>query len=97
MPSTMYTVTSAARISQGWLFSESLNAAAVPWKLPCTDAGTLISRMAVSTRRGASAWGTPNARVKERNTAGDRTWGSHRDDVLARAHLASEAPRTPLP
>ena len=38
-PSTMYTVTSAARISRGSLVSEFLKAAAVPWKSDCKLVG----------------------------------------------------------
>ena len=70
----MYTASSAARISTGWLSSEAWNARAVPWKLPCTLVGTPIRSMASCTARVASDRDTPAGRLNEMVEAANWLW-----------------------
>src|SRR5580698_202185 len=73
-PSTMYTVTSAARIKIGSFCSEAWNEAAVPWKAACTLSGMPISRCASSIARVASPSDALGARLNEIVTTGNCPW-----------------------
>ena len=70
----MYTLTSAARISIGWVASEAWKAWAVPWKLARTAAGMLISRSAAWMLCTASLSAMPGARLNESVTDGKKPW-----------------------
>ena len=61
----MYTVSSAARMSQGWLLRESWNALAVPWKLPRIVDGTPIRASALSIAIVAWPSDVPSGRLNE--------------------------------
>src|SRR5690606_20213082 len=64
-PRRMYTVASAARMSQGWVASDSWNACAVPRNTPLMDAGGSSSATACETSRTASPNATPEAVLNE--------------------------------
>ena len=74
IPSTMYTVASAAAISTGWLASESRNACAVPVKVPWIPAGSPISAMPELISSTADPSATPGFRLNEMVMAGNRPW-----------------------
>ncbi|MNE09711.1 hypothetical protein D3C80_1023980 [compost metagenome] len=86
----MYTATSAARISHGWLDSELWKACAAPWKLPMIESGMPSSRWVRSRICTASPSATPEARLNDRLAAGNRpSWLIDNGPVLGGATLAS--------
>ncbi|MNZ33173.1 hypothetical protein D3C78_505140 [compost metagenome] len=66
----MYTATSAARISSGWVASELWKARAAPWNTPMMVDGMPISCCTRSISRTASPSGVPSDRLNDRLTAG---------------------------
>src|SRR5580700_2116135 len=73
-PSTMYTVTSAARISNGSLASELVNDAAVPWNPACRLGGMCMSFCTLSTAVMASPSAAFGPRLKDTVMAGNCPW-----------------------
>src|ERR1700691_1240013 len=73
-PSTMYTVTSAARISKGSLASELVNDAAVPWNPACRLGGRCMSFCTLSTAVMASPRAAFGPRLKDTVIAGNCPW-----------------------
>ncbi len=61
----------AAKISRGSVAKDSPNAAAAPWKSPCSPAGvsTVASAFLIAATACPSA--TPDARLKDSVTAGN--------------------------
>ncbi|KAG1433957.1 hypothetical protein G6F55_014626 [Rhizopus delemar] len=74
MPSTMYMVTTAARISHSVLVSEFWNASAAPWNRVSTPAGKPISASAAMMASTALDSDAPGARLNEMVTAGNWPW-----------------------
>ncbi len=75
-------VISANRISTGWLESESWNARAVPWKLPCTVVGTPMRFMASWICCVAADSEAPGARLNESVLAANWPWWLTASGVL---------------
>src|SRR5271156_388931 len=73
-PSTIYTVTRAARMSSASLESEFLKEAAVPWKSACRLGGKFISWATLSMAVIALPSAALGARLKETVTAGNCPW-----------------------
>jgi hypothetical protein len=67
-------VTSAASTSSGSFVSDDRNAAAVPWKLPCTLGGRRRSRAVRWVAASAAPSAAPGARLNEIVTAGNWPW-----------------------
>src|SRR5271166_1557800 len=74
MPSTIYTVAIAARMSSGSEAEEDWNAAAVPAKLPVMVSGTLILAMVFSMAAAAVPSATPCGSEKEMVAATRPLW-----------------------
>src|ERR1700688_3541008 len=74
MPSTMYTVTMAARIRIDSLASDDSNAWAVPWKVGSMLAGMPKSCVIFLIRSTAAPSEAPGARLKETVTTGNWLW-----------------------
>src|SRR5271163_619900 len=70
----MYTVTSAARISNGMFESELRNDAAVPWKSACKLAGMCMSFCTLVMDEIAPPSAALDARLKETVMAGNCPW-----------------------
>ena len=62
------------RISSGWLFSESWNSLALPWKLPWIDVGTPMRFNVSEIARVASDSATPTGRLNEIVEATNGPW-----------------------
>ena len=73
-PRTMYTVTSAARISSGSFDSELRNDAAVPWKSACRLAGIFIPFCSLVIFSIASPSDACGARLKLTVIEGNCPW-----------------------
>ena len=85
-------VTSAARISMGWLSSDLAKARAVPWNVPRTDTGTPSPATAFSMAAVASESATLGDRLKLMVEAGVPLWWLTESGVLvssSRAKLES--------
>src|SRR5262245_56020862 len=82
MPSTIYTVTRAARMSQGSELSDFWKAAAVPWKLGRMLTGMPISCSARAIALVAFPRDSPGARLKEIVTTGNCPWWLIASEVL---------------
>ena len=67
-------MTIAARISSGSDDSESLNAAAAPWKSPCRPGGASSSAIARFTASTALPSDSLRARLNDSVTAGNCPW-----------------------
>src|SRR3984957_190626 len=74
IPSTMYTVTMAARIRIDSLASDDSNAWPVPWKLGSTLAGMPSSWVTCLIRSTAAPSDAPGARLKDSVTTGNWLW-----------------------
>ena len=90
-------VTSAARISSGWVDSDSLNACAVPANVPRTDTGTPSSAIALRTASVASDSATPIGRLKLMVVAGAPPWWLTDSGVLVSSMRANAASGTWAP
>ena len=82
MPSTMYTVTSAARISQGCDSREAWKALAVLWKPPRMVVGTPIRIMVSLMTTKALPSEMPGGRLNEMVVAANCPWWLTDSDVV---------------
>ncbi len=73
-PSTMYIVTTAARISHSVFDSDALKASAAPWKVVCIEIGRPISCSTCLILSTAWPSDAPCARLNEIVAAGNWPW-----------------------
>src|SRR5947207_7034530 len=88
MPSTMYTVTSAATIRIGCPLSDAWKAWAVPEKRPRIVVGSPIARVADSMSGTASPSATSGSRLKEIVTDGNWAEWLTMSGVVEASYLA---------
>ncbi|MCY1249125.1 hypothetical protein D9M72_626310 [compost metagenome] len=85
----MYTATSAARISHGWLDSELWKAWAAPWNVPMIELGMPSSAIVWLRMLTASPKATPGARLNDRLAAGNMpSWAMDSGPMVGASNLA---------